>query len=76
MVDIPYAVVYKDNVDKIAYENSFKLTLKIVPEYVTWVGSEKTKHNWNNDDQNHWRRSTNAELYISKKNHKKKTAER
>ena len=64
MVDIPYAVVYKDNVDKIAYENSFKLTLKIVPEYVTWVGSEKTKHNWNNDDQNHWRRSTNAELYI------------
>lgn len=64
MVDIPYAVIYKDNVDKIAYENSFKLTLKIVPEYVTWVGSEKTKHNWNNDDLNHWRRSTNAELYI------------
>ena len=31
---------------------------------MTWVGSEKTKHNWNNDDLNHWRRSTNAELYI------------
>lgn len=63
MVDIPYAVVYKDNVDKIAYENSFKLTLKIVPEYVTWVGSKEQMHNWNNDDLNHWRRSNDKELY-------------
>lgn len=68
MVDIPYAVVYKDNVDKIAYENSFKLTLKIVPEYVTWVGSESGMHNWNNDDLKHWRRSKNAELYMSGEN--------
>ena len=65
MVDIPYAVVYKNNKDRIAYENSFKLTLKIVPEYVTWVGREEKMHNWNNDDLNHWRRSTNAELYMS-----------
>lgn len=68
MVDIPYAVVYKDNVGKIAYENSFKLTLKIVPEYVTWVGSENGMHNWNNDDLKHWRRSKNAELYMSGEN--------
>ncbi|MRX90894.1 T9SS type A sorting domain-containing protein [Parabacteroides goldsteinii] len=66
MVDIPYAVIDKDK--KIVYENSFKLTLKIVPEYVTWIGKTdgtEVYHNWNNDDLNHWRRSTNAELYIS-----------
>lgn len=66
MVDIPYAVIDKDK--KIVYENSFKLTFKIVPEYVTWIGKTdgtEVYHNWNNDDLNHWRRSTNAELYIS-----------
>lgn len=61
MVDIPYAVIDKDK--KIVYENSFKLTLKIVPEYVTWVGSKEKMHNWNNDDLNHWRRSNDEELY-------------
>lgn len=61
MVDIPYAV--KDQDKGIVNKGSFKLTLKIVPEYVTWVGSEKEKHNWNNDDLDHWRRSNDEELY-------------
>lgn len=62
MVDIPYAV--KDKDDKTAYSGSFQLTLKIVPEYVTWVGSAENMHNWNNDGPSHWRRSKNSELYM------------
>lgn len=62
MVDIPYAV--KDKDDKTAYSGSFQLTLKIVPEYVTWVGSAENMHNWNNDGLSHWRRSKNSELYM------------
>lgn len=61
MVDIPYVV--KDKEDKITYSSSFQLTLKIVPEYVTWVGSTENMHNWNNDGPKHWRRSTDNELY-------------
>lgn len=66
MVDIPYAV--KNAEGKIYSTGSMKLTLKIVPEYVTWVGSEESMHNWNNDGPKHWRRSNNSELYISGKN--------
>lgn len=62
MVDIPYAV--KDAKDQIYSTGSMKLTLKIVPEYVTWVGSESDMHNWNNDGPSHWRRSNNKELYM------------
>lgn len=62
MVDIPYAV--KDKDDKTAYSGSFQLTLKIVPEYVTWVGSAENMHNWNNDGPKHWRRSNDVELYM------------
>ncbi|MBQ8530577.1 MAG: T9SS type A sorting domain-containing protein [Parabacteroides sp.] len=46
------------------YEGSFKLTFKVVPEYVTWKGSEANMHNWNNDGPKHWRRSKNNELYF------------
>ncbi|WP_278624991.1 T9SS type A sorting domain-containing protein [Parabacteroides gordonii] len=66
MVDIPYAV--KDGKGSNTYTSSFQLTLKIVPEYVTWVGSEESMHNWNNDGLKHWRRSNNSELYISGNN--------
>ncbi|WP_303644090.1 T9SS type A sorting domain-containing protein [uncultured Parabacteroides sp.] len=62
MVDIPYQVV--DNEQKV-YEGSMKLTLKIVPEYVTWVGSVDGMHNWNNDGPSHWRRSKDDELYTT-----------
>lgn len=61
MVDIPYKVV---NDGQTVYEGSMKLTLKIVPEYVTWVGSAENMHNWNNDGPSHWRRSKNSELYM------------
>ena len=64
MVNIPYAV--KDNSEnKVTYTGSMQLTLKIVPEYVTWVGSESGMHNWNNDGLMHWRRSNDAELYTT-----------
>lgn len=63
MVDIPYAV--KNEKDQIYSTGSMKLTLKIVPEYVTWVGSESGMHNWNNDGPKHWRRSNDAELYTT-----------
>lgn len=63
MVDIPYAV--KKGESSITYTGSFQLTLKIVPEYVTWVGSADKMHNWNNDGPNHWRRSNDAELYTT-----------
>lgn len=63
MVEIPYAV--KDNNGSVVYHSSMKLTLKIVPEYVTWVGSTDGMHNWNNDGPNHWRRSTDGELYTT-----------
>lgn len=66
MVEIPYAV--KDGNGVVVHRGSMKLTLKIVPEYVTWVGSENGMHNWNNDDLKHWRRSKNAELYMSGEN--------
>ncbi len=63
MVNIPYIV--KEG-DKTVYENGvMKFTLKIVPEYVTWVGSETDMHNWNNDGANHWRRSNDTELYTT-----------
>lgn len=65
MVEIPYAVKDGNGNGVVVHRGSFKLTLKIVPEYVTWVGSESGMHNWNNDDLKHWRRSTNAELYMS-----------
>ncbi len=42
---------------------TFHVTLKIVPEYVTWQGNSDGKHNWNNDDMDHWKRSTADELY-------------
>lgn len=65
MVGIPYKVVDKEtNADKDYGKLVFMLTLKIVPEYVTWVGSETGMHNWNNDGLKHWRRSTNSELYM------------
>lgn len=63
MVDIPYQVV--DNKQEKVYEGSMKLTLKIVPEYVTWVGSADGMHNWNNDGPSHWRRSNDEELYTT-----------
>lgn len=66
MVDIPYQVV--DNKPGKVYEGSMKLTLKIVPEYVTWVGSAENMHNWNNDGPSHWRRSKNSELYMGNDN--------
>ncbi|WP_148477433.1 T9SS type A sorting domain-containing protein [Parabacteroides johnsonii] len=63
MVNIPYIV--KEG-GKTVYENGImKLTLKIVPEYVTWVGSETDMHNWNNDGAKHWRRSDDTELYTT-----------
>ncbi|WP_298550071.1 T9SS type A sorting domain-containing protein [uncultured Parabacteroides sp.] len=62
MVNIPYAVKNTDE-DKIVYNGIMKLTLKIVPEYVTWVGSETDMYNWNNDGPSHWRRSNDKELY-------------
>lgn len=66
MVEIPYGVCDREDATVgILHSGSFKLTLKIVPEYVTWVGSKEKMHNWNNDDLNHWRRSTNTELYMS-----------
>lgn len=69
MVEIPYGVCDREDATVgTLYSGSFKLTLKIVPEYVTWVGSKEKMHNWNNDDLNHWRRSKNAELYMSGKN--------
>ena len=65
MVGIPYKVINTDNKD-IYVDRVFMLTLKIVPEYVTWVGSESGMHNWNNDGPKHWRRSKNGELYMGK----------
>lgn len=65
MVEIPYAVKDGNGNGVVVHRGSMKLTLKIVPEYVTWVGSENGMHNWNNDDLKHWRRSKNAELYMS-----------
>lgn len=65
MVGIPYKVVGRtDNSAKPYGDRVFMLTLKIVPEYVTWVGKETDMHNWNNDGSNHWRRSNDAELYM------------
>lgn len=68
MVEIPYAVKDGNGNGVVVHRGSMKLTLKIVPEYVTWVGSDNGMHNWNNDDLKHWRRSTNAELYMSGEN--------
>lgn len=65
MVNIPYAVKDKDGNGSVVYRGSMKLTLKIVPEYVTWVGSDDKMHNWNNDGPNHWRRSKDTELYTT-----------
>lgn len=65
MVDIPYAVKDNNGNGTVVYTSSMKLTLKIVPEYVTWVGSAENMHNWNNDGPSHWRRSNNTELYIT-----------
>ncbi|MEQ3166128.1 T9SS type A sorting domain-containing protein [Parabacteroides goldsteinii] len=69
MVEIPYGVCDREDATVgTLHSGSFKFTLKIVPEYVTWVGSKEKMHNWNNDDLNHWRRSKNAEIYMSGKN--------
>lgn len=65
MVEIPYAVKDGNGNGAVVYRGSMKLTLKIVPEYVTWVGSEIGMHNWNNDGPSHWRRSTDKELYTT-----------
>lgn len=67
MVEVPYKVAQNETTTDF-YTGSFKLTLKIVPEYVTWVGSETGMHNWNNDGPNHWRRSINSELYMGDDN--------
>lgn len=65
MVGIPYKVIDTDNNNNDVYvDRKFMLTLKIVPEYVTWVGSINGMHNWNNDGPSHWRRSKNSELYM------------
>ena len=64
MVEIPYGVKDGNGNGVVVHRGSMKLTLKIVPEYVTWVGSEDGMHNWNNDGPSHWRRSTNTELYM------------
>ncbi|WP_455636777.1 T9SS type A sorting domain-containing protein [Parabacteroides sp.] len=45
---------------------SFNVILKIVPEFVTWVGAEADKRNWNNDNTEHWKRSTKEDLYDDK----------
>lgn len=37
-------------------------TVKVVPEYQRWAGSESTGANWNND--NNWERVTSAELLL------------
>lgn len=68
MINIPYAVKDGNGNGNVVYRDSMKLTLKIVPEYVTWVGSETGMHNWNNDGPSHWRRSTNTELYMGNDN--------
>lgn len=68
MVEIPYAVKERNGNEAVVHRGSMKLTLKIVPEYVTWVGSENGMHNWNNDGPSHWRRSTNTELYMGNDN--------
>lgn len=66
MVGIPYKVIDTDNNNNDVYvDRVFMLTLKIVPEYVTWVGSAENMHNWNNDGPKHWRRSNDAELYTT-----------
>ena len=64
MVDIPYKVAQNETATDI-HRGSMKLTLKIVPEYVTWVGSTEGMHNWNNDGPSHWRRSNDTELYTT-----------
>ncbi len=69
MVGIPYKVIDTDNNNNDVYvDRKFMLTLKIVPEYVTWVGSTENIHNWNNDGPSHWRRSKNSELYMGTDN--------
>ncbi|WP_456088363.1 T9SS type A sorting domain-containing protein [Parabacteroides sp.] len=66
MVGIPYMVINKNTNAKKEYgDRVFMLTLKIVPEYVTWVGSAEGMHNWNNDGPSHWRRSNDGELYTT-----------
>lgn len=65
MVDIPYKVSQNESTTGKVQKGSMKLTLKIVPEYVTWVGSVEGMHNWNNDGPNHWRRSNDTELYTT-----------
>ena len=67
MVEVPYKVAQNETTTDF-YTGSFKLTFKIVPEYVTWVGSETDMHNWNNDGPSHWRRSINSELYMGDDN--------
>ena len=42
-------------------DGSAILTIKIVPEYLTWTGKEGD--NWNND--NNWKRSVKTEIYKS-----------
>ena len=66
MVGIPYMVIDKNTNAKKEYgDRVFMLTLKIVPEYVTWVGSTEGMYNWNNDGRKHWRRSNDSELYTT-----------
>ncbi|MCD7848916.1 MAG: T9SS type A sorting domain-containing protein [Parabacteroides sp.] len=72
MLEVPYAedvrVTGTDEDGNLIEVNktltgTFNVILKIVPEYVTWQGAADGNHNWNNDDQDHWKRSTAAELY-------------
>ena len=48
----------KDESDATACEGNVEFLLKVVPEFVTWTGSNS---NWNNDAN--WKRSTRTELY-------------
>ena len=48
----------KDASDATACEGNVEFLLKVVPEFVTWTGSNS---NWNNDAN--WKRSTRTELY-------------
>lgn len=70
MVEVPFMEVPNGysaatTLESEIYRGEFKLTFKIVPKYVTWIGTDAKMHNWNNDGPKHWRRSTNDELYFA-----------
>ena len=59
----------KDADDLTACEGNVEFLLKVVPEFVTWTGSNS---NWNNDAN--WKRSTRTELYKGDKGSATNTA--